>query len=82
MVDEDVIARKLETIERYFRRLRDEQQISEPTYLERERTQRVVERLFDNLINTRIDRAAHVRAAENFDRIEVEDGDFHFGGVL
>lgn len=64
MVDEEVVTRKLEVIERYLRDLRAEQQIDEATYLEDERTQRVVERLFNNLINACSDLAAHVRAAE------------------
>lgn len=65
MVDEEVVVRKLEAIERYLRHLRDEQQIEEAAYLEDDRTQRVVERLFNNLINTCIDLAAHLRAAES-----------------
>lgn len=65
MVDEEVLIRKLETIERYLRQLRDEQQIDEAAYLDDDRTQRVVERLFNNLINTCIDLAAHLRAAEH-----------------
>ena len=64
MVDEEVVIRKLATIERYLRHLRDEQQIEEAGYLDNDRTQRVVERLFNNLINTCIDLAAHLRAAE------------------
>lgn len=64
MVDEEVVARKLETIERYLRDLRNEQAIDRAAYLEDERTQRVVKRLFNNLINACTDLAAHVRAAE------------------
>lgn len=75
MVDEEVVARKLETIERYLRDLRDEQQIDESTYLENERTQRVVERLFNNLINACIDLAAHVREAETLPKTGSAAGD-------
>lgn len=76
MVDDEVVVRKLETIERYLRHLRDEQQIDEAAYLENERTQRVVERLFNNLINTCIDLAAHVRAAEDLPDTGSGAGDF------
>ena len=65
MVDEEVVVRKLEAIERYLRHLRAEQQVEETAYLEDDRTQRVVERLFNTLINTCIDLAAHVRASED-----------------
>lgn len=64
MVDDEVVIRKLGAIERYLRHLRDEQQIDEAAYLDNDRTQRVVERLFNNLINTCIDLVAHIRAAE------------------
>lgn len=64
MVDEEVVARKLETIERSLRNLRDEQSIDRAAYLEDERTQRVVERLFNNLINACADLAAHIRTAD------------------
>lgn len=75
MVNEEVVAKKLETIERYLRSLRDEQHIDESTYLANERTQRVIERLFNNLINACIDLAAHVRAAEDLPETGSAAGD-------
>lgn len=73
MVDEEVVAGKLEPIERYLHDLRDEHRVDQSTSLDDERTQRVVERLFNTLINACIDLAAHVRATENFGRHPMGD---------
>jgi len=60
VVDERVVATKLEQIEQYHRELRSKQSLSRETFLSDTTEQRAVERMFENAIQACADLAQHI----------------------
>jgi len=65
MVDEEIVVDKLRYINEYTNDLKQMRGISKEEYVADIVTQRAVERTFMNLIQSCIDLAQHIRAAEN-----------------
>lgn len=64
MVDEEIVVDKLRHINTYTNDLKEMRGMDKETYLAEMVTQRAVERTFMNLIQSCIDLAQHIRAAE------------------
>lgn len=64
MVDEEIVVDKLRYINEYTNDLKQMRGMSKDTYVQDIVTQRAVERTFMNLIQSCIDLAQHIRAAE------------------
>ena len=65
MVEEDIVVDRLEHINQYTNELKQMRRLSKAEYLEDVVHQRAVERSLMNAIQSCIDLAAHIRAAED-----------------
>lgn len=67
MVDEDVVVNRLELINQYTNECKEMRDVSRAAYLEDIVLQRAVERSLMNVIQSCIDLASHIRAAEDLE---------------